>query len=65
MLEGKGKIVNRPTQTGKKLYNNYFVHIPTAIARDSAFPFRIGEEVIVTIDTKEKKLVIRRVSPKI
>lgn len=40
MLQGKGRFMNRPTRTGKRVYDKFFVYIPTEIARDGLFPFR-------------------------
>ncbi len=39
MLEGVGKVINRPTKTAGKTYDKYFIYIPTIVAKDSAFPF--------------------------
>ena len=58
MLEGKGRILNRPTETAGKKYDKFFVYIPTSVARDSLFPFEAGEEVNVRIDPEEKRLII-------
>jgi len=50
MLEGKGRFINRPTKTGKKLYDKHFIYVPTEVARDSSFPFKTRETVKVSID---------------
>jgi len=50
MIEGKGKIINRPTKTGKRTYDKYFIYVPTEIARDGLFPFKAGEEVVIKIE---------------
>ncbi len=60
MLKGKGKFINRPTTTGKKTYDKYFVYIPTEMARDGLFPFEAGEEVTIEINPREKRLIIKR-----
>ena len=60
MLEGEGRFINRPTKTGKKLYDKHFIYIPTEVARDSSFPFKIRETVKVRIDQKNKRLVIEK-----
>ena len=52
MLQGKGRFTNRPTRTGKREYDKFFVYIPTEIARDGLFPSREGDEVTVTVDAK-------------
>jgi hypothetical protein len=58
MLEAYGKLINRPTQTGGKMYDKFFIYIPIEVARDSAFPFKANEKVKVKIDTKNKRLMI-------
>lgn len=57
--KGKGRFINRPTKTGRKIYDKYFVYVPTEIARDSAFPFKDGDEVEIEVDTKRKGLLIK------
>ena len=59
MIEGKGKVVNRPTKTGKRMYDKFYIYVPTAVAKDGLFPFSAGEEVVVRIEPKNKELVIR------
>lgn len=48
-LEGKGKIYCHAR-------NRVIIYIPAAVHRDSAFPFKIGEEVVVRIE--KKRLVV-------
>lgn len=50
MKVGRGRLINRPSRTGTKTYARYFVYIPTYVARDEAFPFKAGEEVLVRIE---------------
>jgi hypothetical protein len=52
--------MNRPTRTGKRVYDKFFVYIPTEIARDGLFPFREGEEVLVKVDRKLKRVMLER-----
>ena len=56
MKVGKGRFINRPSKTGKKLYPRFFVYIPTYVAKDKDFPFEEGAEVLVRI--LKGKLVI-------
>lgn len=49
--EGKGKIIDR----GKK-YRKIFIYLPKEVAMDTAFPFKIGEDVTVRIEGN--KLII-------
>ena len=50
---GKGKVVDR----GYK-YPKIFIYIPRDIAADTAFPFKIGEDITVTIEGN--KLIIEK-----
>ena len=58
MKVGKGRFINRPSKTGKKMYPRYFVYIPVYVAQDPSFPFEEGEEVLVRI--KEGKVIIEK-----
>lgn len=50
MLEGKGKLINRPTKTRKKAYDKFFIYLPTDVVQDSGFPFKAGDNVKVKVD---------------
>jgi len=56
--EGKGRFINRPTRTGGKTYDKFFVYVPTEVARDGTFPFKEGEEVHVKIEND--KVVVEK-----
>jgi len=43
-------------ERGRKLR----IYIPSALALDSAFPFKKGDKVIIEIDKDNKCLIIRR-----
>jgi hypothetical protein len=60
MLESESKIVNRPTQTGKKQYDKIFIYVPTEVAKDSAFPFKPNEKVKIKIDSTHQRLIIEK-----
>ncbi len=64
VLEGRGRYINRKTPTSGKVYDRFFVYVPTDIARDSAFPFDEGEEVKIVIDVRNKRLVISKYDEK-
>lgn len=59
--KAKGRFINRPSKTGKRTYDKFFVYVPTELARDSTFPFKDGEEVEIEIDAKGKRLLVKRV----
>ena len=50
--EAKGRFINRPTQTGGKKYDKYFIYIPTEVARDTQFPFKPGDFLSIRLDSK-------------
>ena len=50
MRKGIGTIVNRPTITGGKHYDKIFAYIPSNVAKDSNFPFQIGDKIEVRIE---------------
>jgi hypothetical protein len=52
MQKGKGRFINRPTRTGGRNYDKFFIYIPTEVARDGTFPFKEGEEVALRIENK-------------
>lgn len=60
MIEGKGGFINRPTTTGGKLYDKFFIYVPTEIARDGLFPFKAKEEVKIRIDRENNRLIIEK-----
>ena len=62
MREGKGRFINRPTRTGGKTYDKFFVYVPTEVARDGTFPFEAGEEVYIKIENG--KLTVEKATPK-
>ena len=35
-------------------YRRFLIHVPSAMARDSQFPFKPGEELVITVDPKGK-----------
>lgn len=59
-LKGKGKFINRPTQTGGKKYDKFFVYVPTELAKDSQFPFEPGDLVNITVSTKGRKVELSK-----
>jgi hypothetical protein len=60
MLQGKGRFMNRPTKTGRRVYDKFFVYIPTEIARDGLFPFKGGDEVSVRVEPKLKRVILEK-----
>ncbi len=61
MIEGEGKMINRPTQTGGKTYDKYFIYIPIEVARDTAFPFKPQEKLKIKIDINNRMLTVKKI----
>lgn len=59
-LQGKGRFINRPTTTGGKSYDKYFVYIPTELANDSQFPFKVGDILKISVSPKARRLVLEK-----
>ncbi|RLF14911.1 MAG: hypothetical protein DRJ66_05215 [Thermoprotei archaeon] len=60
--QGLGRIVIRHSKVGNKVYTKFFIYIPTSVAKDSLFPFKPGERVMVRI--QDNKLVIEPIKEK-
>ena len=60
MLESESKLVNRPTQTDGKMYDKFYVYIPSEVSKDSAFPFKPDQKLKVRIDVENKRIVIEK-----
>ena len=54
VLKAKGKFVNRPTQTGGKKYDKFFIYVPTELANDSQFPLKPGDELNLEVKSTGK-----------
>ncbi len=64
MIDGCGDLFWEWRVSVFKLYDKYFVYVPSEVARDSNFPFKSGDEVIVRIDPENKCLVIKKYAEK-
>lgn len=62
VLKGEGRLINRPTKTGKQVYDKFFIYVPTEVARDSVFPFKSGDLLRIDVDPKRKELRVSRAS---
>jgi len=58
VLKGKGKFINRRTPGYGKIYDRFFIYVPTEVARDSAFPFKEGSRL--DLEVQGDSLVIRQ-----
>lgn len=60
---GMGSIVKRKsmlkTSKGEKTYIRYWICVPTDVAEDKAFPFKAGDELLITI-TEGKRVFLEK-----
>ena len=52
MRKGTSKIVNKPSTSKGKKYDKLYVYIPSQVAKDTNFPFKEGDKVVVEIKGK-------------
>ncbi len=64
VTRARGRFINRPTKTGRGVYDKFFIYVPTELARDSSFPVKPGKEVDVQIDSAKGILVIQPMEPR-
>jgi len=57
MLEGKTRLVATTTRVSGRTYERFLIHIPSKIAKDSQFPFKSGQELVIKVDPKGKILL--------
>ena len=55
VLEAKSKVYAHPGGRHSQI-----IYIPADIAKDSAYPFRAGDEVVIRIDPEKKALIVYR-----
>ncbi|MFQ6135485.1 MAG: hypothetical protein ACE5KU_06720 [Nitrososphaerales archaeon] len=59
-LQGVGRLINRPTTTGGKKYDKYFIYIPTEVAKDSQFPFKAGDRLAIQVEPQTNEIKIEK-----
>ncbi len=64
VTRARGRFINRPTKTGRGVYDKFFIYVPTELARDSSFPVKPGQEVEVQIDSAKGILVVQPMETK-
>jgi len=55
MVLEKETTITKEGRSGAKIY------IPADIVKDSQFPFKIGEKVLLKIDTENNRLIIEKI----
>jgi len=49
-----------PLDSEKRIYDKFFVYIPTKIAGDGLFPFKGGDEILVREDPRNKRVILEK-----
>jgi hypothetical protein len=58
--QGKGKFVNRKTNTSNKEYDKFFIYVPVEVARDGTFPFKPNDVVTIRIDKGKSRIIVEK-----
>jgi hypothetical protein len=59
---GIGTVIGRKSVSKGREYRRIWIYIPTKVAEDTSFPFKVGEPCLVEIDTARGWLVIKPIS---
>ncbi len=57
MLQGRSYLRKKTHVSGNEYY---YIHIPARLAHDSQFPFKEGDELIISIDAARSKMIIEK-----
>jgi hypothetical protein len=55
-------LIGRTTKIAGKQYKQVLLYLPTDLVGDSAFPLSVGSPCEITIDMKQKQLVVKPIS---
>jgi hypothetical protein len=59
---GIGTVIGRKSVSKGKEYRRIWIYIPTKVAEDTSFQFKVGDPCFVEIDTSRGWLVIKPIS---
>jgi hypothetical protein len=59
---GVGTIIGRKSVSKGKEYRRIWIYVPTKVAEDTSFKFKVGEPCLVEIDTGRGWLIIKPIS---
>jgi hypothetical protein len=63
-LNAVGTIVGKKTRVGGRDYRQVLLYIPSSVAEDSQFPIQIGSPCEISVDVKNRQLVIKQIGDK-
>ena len=56
---GVGTIIGRKSTSKGREYARVWIYVPTKVAEDTSFPFKVGDPCLVEVDEKKGCLVVR------
>ena len=59
MLRARSHLRKKTHVSGNEYY---YIHIPAKLAHDSQFPFREGDELAISVDVNNSRMIIEKVS---
>ena len=59
MLKAKSHLRKKIHVSGKEYY---YIHIPAKLAHDSQFPFKEGDELAISVDVNNSRMIIEKIS---
>ena len=61
MLKAKSHLRKKIHVSGNEYY---YIHIPAKLAHDSQFPFKEGDELAISVDVNNSRMIIEKISKK-
>jgi len=55
-------VIGRKSVSKHHQYRRVWIYVPTKVAEDSNFPFKVGDPCFVAIDIERKQLIIKTMS---
>ena len=59
MLRARSHLRKKTHVSGNEYY---YIHIPGKLAHDSQFPFKEGDELAISVDVNNSRMIIEKVS---
>ena len=59
MLKARSHLRKKTHVSGNEYY---YIHIPAKLAHDSQFPFKEGDELAISVDVNNSRMIIEKVS---
>ena len=59
MLKAKSHLRKKIHVSGNEYY---YIHIPAKLAHDSQFPFKEGDELAISVDVNNSRMIIEKIS---